>query len=327
MRAVLVKRFGPPEDLRVEDVKDPRAGDGEVLIQVHGAGINFPDILQIQGKHQFQPPFPFIPGLELAGLVTELGPGVGSFQIGDRVIALPPLGAMAEAVAVPATSVVRVPSTMDLSTAAGFAVVYGTSYYGLSQRAELRSGETLLVLGAGGGVGRAAVEIGKAMGARVIAAASTDEKLQVAAEAGADDLVNYGDGVLKDKVKELTGGAGADVIYDPVGGDLFDQATRAINWNGRLLVIGFASGRIPKYPTNLALLKGCQVIGVFWGEFTRREPDIHEQNTAELFRLHAEGQLKPLVSEVFRLEQCAQAFNRLAQREAVGKVILRVREE
>ncbi len=242
-------------------------------------------------------------------------------------MAVPHIGAMAEAIAVPAASVVRVPGTMDLLTASGFGVTYGTSYHALKQRANLREGETLLVLGASGGVGLAAVEIGVAMGARVIAAASTDEKLQVATRAGAHDLINYGDGALKEMVKELTGGAGADVIYDPVGGDLFDQATRAINWKGRLLVVGFASGSIPTYRVNLALLKGCAVIGVFWGEFARREPDLYAQNINELFQLHADGKLKPLLSEVFALEQCAEALTRLERREALGKVILRVREE
>ena len=327
MRAVLCKSFGPPEDLVIEEVDDPRPGDHEVLIETHAAGVNFPDVLQIQGKYQFRPPFPFTPGIEVAGLVKGVGNDVKIFSPGDRVLALPRHGGMAEAIAVAEHSVVHLPETMDLITASAFGVVYGTSYHALVQRADLQADETLLVLGASGGVGRAAVEIGAAMGARVIAAASSDDKLAVAAEAGARDLINYGDGVLKEKVKELTAGAGADVIYDPVGGDLFDQATRAINWKGRLLVVGFTSGRIPKYPTNLALLKGCQVVGVFWGEFLRREPEAHQKNMEALFELHGQGLLKPLVSEVFPMDRCAEALNRLGRREAVGKLVLQVRKE
>ena len=325
MRAVLCKSYGPPENLVLEEVDDLQPKEQEVLIEVHAAALNFPDTLQIAGKYQFQPPMPFTPGSEVAGKVLQTGADVQGFEPGDRVMAQVGTGGMAEQSLAAAASVRHVPESMDLLTASGFGMIYGTSYHALVQRADLQAGETLLVLGASGGVGLAAVEIGKTMGATVIAAASTDEKLQVAKDSGADHLVNYGDGELKEKVKSLTGGKGADVIYDPVGGDLFDQAVRCINWKGRLLVVGFASGRIPKYPINLALLKGCQLVGVFWGSFTKREPELHEQNTKELFLLHKEGKLKPLVTQVFALEEYAEALNVFLNRRAMGKVVLRVR--
>lgn len=326
MRAVLCPSFGPPENLLFGEVDDLSPGPDEVLIDIHAAGVNFPDLLQIQGHYQFRPPFPFTPGTEAAGTIAAVGERVTAFEPGDRVMAFTRIGGMAEAAVVPASRVWRIPESMDFRTASGFCVTYGTSYHALKQRAALQPGETLLVLGASGGVGLAAVEIGKTMGATVIAAASTDQKLRVAENAGADHLVNYGDGVLKDKVKALTDGKGADVIYDPVGGDLFDQATRAINWKGRLLVVGFASGRIPEYPVNLALLKGCQVVGVFWGAFVEREPEVNEQNIRELFELYKDARLKPLVTGAFPLEHYAEALNCLAERRAVGKMILEVRE-
>ena len=327
MRAVVCTSYGPPENLQIAAVDEPRPEPHEVLIEIYAAGINFPDTLQIQGKYQFQPPFPFTPGFEVAGKIAEVGSQVTAFKPGDRVMASTSIGGMAEAVAAPANTVWLLPDSMDLITAAGFCVTYGTSYHALKQRAALAPGESLLVLGASGGVGLAAVEIGKAMGATVIAAASTDEKLRVAENAGADHLINYADAVLKERVKEITGGSGADVIYDPVGGDMFDQATRAINWKGRLLVVGFASGRIPQYPVNLALLKGCQLVGVFWGSFLRREPEVNEQNVKELFQLYAEGKLKPLVREVYPLEQYAAALNRLVGRQSMGKVVFQVRTD
>lgn len=326
MRAVLCKSYGPPENLVLEEVDDLTPGDGEVVIDIHAAGLNFPETLQIQGKYQFQPPFPFTPGSEMAGKIRAVGKDVAGFAVGDDVMAMTGVGGMAEQVAADAGTVRKMPEGMDYKTAAGFTMIYATSHYALKQRANLLPGENLLVLGASGGVGLAAVELGKAMGARVIAAASTDEKLQVAKDAGADELVNYGDGQLKDKVKALTGGLGADVIYDPVGGDLFDQAARCINWEGRILVIGFASGTIPKYPINLCLLKSCQLVGVFWGAFSRRDPELHEANMAELFQLHAEGKIKPLVKMVYPLEEYAAALNVLANRKAVGKVIIEVRQ-
>ena len=325
MKAVLCRSFGPPENLTLEEVEDPRPRAGQVLIEVHAAGLNFPDTLMIAGKYQYQPPFPFTPGSELAGVVAEVGEGVTGLARGDRVMALTGVGAMAERVAVDASAVDHIPETMNFETAAGFGLAYGTSYHALKQRARLQPGETLLVLGASGGVGLAAVEIGKAFGSRVIAAASSDEKLQVAKEHGADELVNYSGGDLKDKVKELTRGRGADVIYDPVGGDLFDQSTRCINWKGRILVVGFASGTIPKYPTNLALLKGCELVGVFWGEFRQREPEEYRKNCDELFELFREGKVSPLVSQSFPLDQYAEALNVFSRRQAVGKIVLRMR--
>jgi len=326
MKAVLCKSYGSPENLTLEEIEDPHPAEGSVLIEVHAAGLNFPDTLQIAGKYQFQPPFPFTPGSEVAGVVVEVGAGVTCLERGDRVMAMPGIGGMAERVVVEVSSVDQIPDAMDFETAAGFGMIYGTSYHALKQRAQLQPNETLLVLGASGGVGLAAIQIGKVFGARVIAAASTDEKLEVAKQHGADELVNYGSGDLKNKVKELTGGKGADVIYDPVGGDLFDQCARCINWKGRLLVVGFASGKIPKYPTNLALLKGCQLVGVFWGDFRNREPEIYRQNCDELFELFGQGKVKPLISQVLPLDQYAEALNLFANRQAVGKIALRVRE-
>lgn len=327
MKAVVCESYGPPENLEFKEVDDPSPGSGDVLIDVYAAGLNFPDTLQIEGKYQFQPPFPFTPGSEVAGIVAEVGDKVTRVKPGDRVLAMPGIGGMAERVVAAEDMVEKIPDSMDMRAASGFAMVYGTSYHALKQRANLQAGETLLVLGASGGVGLAAIEIGKAFGARVIAAASTDEKLQVAKNAGADELINYSDGALKDKVKALTGGAGADVIYDPVGGDMFDQATRCINWKGRLLVVGFASGRIPQMPANLALLKGSSVVGVFWGSFRGREPEVHAQNCKELMEMYEAGKLKPLVKDCFPLAQYADALNVFIERKAVGKVVLEARAE
>jgi NADPH2:quinone reductase len=325
MKAVVCKSYGPPENLTLEEVADPTPVRGQVLIDVYAAGLNFPDVLQIAGKYQFQPPFPFTPGSELAGIVMETGMGVSGVKPGDRVMALTGIGALAERAVVDASSVDVIPDAMDFNIAAALGLAYGTSYHALAQRARLQPGENLLVLGASGGVGLAAVEIGKAFGARVIAGASTDQKLQIAKEHGADVLVNYSQGSLKEKIKELTGGKGADVIFDPVGGELFDQCARCINWNGRLLVVGFASGTIPKYPVNLALLKGCQIVGVFWGDFRQREPETYRENCQALFELFREGKIKPLISQAFPLERYADALNVFVNRQAVGKIVLRIR--
>ncbi|MEX5344038.1 NADPH:quinone oxidoreductase family protein, partial [Pseudomonas sp. I2] len=256
MKAVLCKTLGPARDLALEEVASPEPKRNEVLLDVRAAGVNFPDTLIIEGKYQFQPPLPFSPGGEAAGVVAAVGEKAGAFKVGDRVMALTGWGAFAEQVAVPFYNVLPIPEGMDFTTAAAFGMTYGTSMHALKQRGQLKAGETLLVLGASGGVGLAAVEIGKAMGARVIAAASSAEKLAVAKAAGADELIDYGQASLKDEIKRLTGGQGVDVIYDPVGGELFDQAVRGLAWNGRLLVVGFASGTIPHLPVNLALLKG-----------------------------------------------------------------------
>ena len=325
MKAVLCKAFGPAETLVLEEIASPEAKKNEVLLQVHAAGVNFPDTLIIEGKYQFKPPFPFSPGGEAAGVVTAVGEKVSHLKVGDRVMALTGWGSFAEEVAVPGYNVMPIPPSMDFASAAAFGMTYGTSMHALKQRANLQPGETLLVLGASGGVGLAAVEIGKAMGAKVIAAASSAEKLEVAKAAGADELINYSESNLKDEVKRLTGGQGADVIYDPVGGDLFDAAIRSIAWNGRLLVVGFASGRIPELPVNLTLLKGAAVVGVFWGAFAQRQPQDNAANFQQLFAWHAEGKLKPLVSQTFPLAQAAEAINTLGQRKAVGKVVVTVR--
>ncbi|MNF62301.1 Quinone oxidoreductase 1 [compost metagenome] len=309
----------------LEEVASPEPKKNEILIDVHAAAVNFPDTLIIEGKYQFKPPFPFSPGGEAAGVVAAVGEKVSHLKPGDRVMALTGWGSFAEQVAAPAYNVMPIPKGIDFNSAAAFGMTYGTSMHALKQRANLQPGETLLVLGASGGVGLAAVEIGKAMGARVIAAASSAEKLEVAKAAGADALINYSEESLKDRVKELTNGQGADVIYDPVGGDLFDAAMRSINWNGRLLVVGFASGRIPELPVNLALLKGASVVGVFWGSFAQRQPQDNLANFQQLFAWYAEGKLKPLVSQTFPLERAADAINALATRQAVGKVVVEVR--
>jgi NADPH2:quinone reductase len=289
--------------------------------------LNFPDGLQIQGKYQFQPPMPFTPGSEVGGVITSVGAGIQGFAVGDRVMATPGIGGLAEQVAVKADGLRKIPDSMDFKTAAGFAMIYTTSYYALKQRAQLQTGETLLVLGASGGVGLAAVELGKLMGAKVIAAASSDEKLDFVNRLNPDALLNYGDGELKERVKELTGGTGADVIYDPVGGDLFDQSCRCINWNGRLLVVGFASGRIPEYKANLALLKGSSMVGVFLGRFRKEEPAEYEKNFAELLDMYDAGKLKPIVTESFTMTDFVDAFNVFTERKVMGKVTLEINKE
>jgi len=327
MKAVLCKTLGPPEDLVLEEVADPVAGDNEALVEVFAASLNFPDGLQIQGKYQFQPPLPFTPGSEVGGIIKAIGSGLKGFKVGDRVMATPGLGGLAEQVIVKAEGLRKIPDSMDFKTAAGFAMVYTTSYYALKQRAQLQPGETLLVLGASGGVGLAAVELGKLMGARIIAAASSDEKLDFVKHLNPDDVINYSVDELKEKVKMLTAGRGADVIYDPVGGDLFDQCCRCINWNGRLLVIGFTSGRIPEYKANLALLKGSSMVGVFLGRFRKEEPLEYEKNFQELLRLYDEGKLSPIVTESFPIEDFVAAFNVFTERKVMGKVTLEIKAE
>ena len=327
MKAVVCSSYGPPENLTLEDISDPVASQNEAVVEVYAASLNFPDGLQIKGKYQFQPPMPFTPGSEVGGVIKSLGAGLKGFKIGDRVMATPGLGGLAEQVVVKSEALRKIPQNMDFKTAASFAMVYTTSYYALKQRANLQAGETLLVLGASGGVGLAAVELGKLMGAHVIAAASSDEKLEFIKQLQPDELLNYSDGEVKEKVKELTHGRGADVIYDPVGGELFDQCCRCINWNGRLLVIGFASGKIPEYKANLALLKGSSMVGVFLGRFKKEEPDVYEKNFAELLEMHAQGKLKPLVTQSFTLEDYVAAFNVFTERRVMGKVILAIKPE
>lgn len=327
MKALLCKSYGPPENLTLEEVDDPVAGDNEAVVEVHAASLNFPDTLQIQGKYQFQPPMPFTPGSEVGGVIKSVGPGLEGFAAGDRVMATPGIGGMAEQVVCKAESLRKIPDTMDYKTAAGFAMIYTTSYYALKQRAQLKAGETLLVLGASGGVGLAAVELGKLMGARVIAAASSDEKLAFVEQFKPDATINYGDGELKEKVKALTNDRGADVIYDPVGGDLFDQCCRCINWNGRLLVVGFTSGRIPEYKANLALLKGSSMVGVFLGRFRKEEPQEYEKNFQELLEMYDQGKLHPVVTQSFAAEDFVSAFKVFSERRVMGKVTLQFNAE
>lgn len=322
MKAILCKEFGTADKLVLEEIADPTAGKDEVVVDIKAAGINFPDTLIIAGLYQFKPPFPFTPGGEAAGVVSALGEGVTDFQVGDRVIASMLVGGFAEKVAVPAMMLTKIPDEMEYNTAAGFTVTYATSYHALKDRGQLKAGETLLVLGAAGGVGLAAVELGKAMGARVIAAASSAEKLGVCKTAGADELINYSDENLKDRVKELTGGKGADVIYDPVGGELSEQALRAIAINGRFLVVGFAAGDIPKIPLNLTLLKQCQIVGVFWGAWARADRQAHDDNFSELLDMFKDGKVKPLVSQTFPLVDYKDAYACLTERRAKGKVVL-----
>ncbi|HEN8800188.1 NADPH:quinone oxidoreductase family protein [Pseudomonas sp. CM25] len=325
MKAVLCKTLGPARDLTLEEVASPVPKKNEILLDVQAAGVNFPDTLIIEGKYQFQPQLPFSPGGEAAGVVAAVGEKAGAFKVGDRVMALTGWGAFAEQVAVPFYNVLPIPESMDFTTAAAFGMTYGTSMHALRQRARLQAGETLLVMGASGGVGLAAVEIGKAMGARVIAAASSAEKLAVAKAAGADELIDYSQASLREELKRLTGGQGVDVIYDPVGGELFEQAVRGLAWNGRLLVVGFASGSIPQLAANLVLLKGAAVVGVFWGAFAQRQPEDNAANFRQLFAWHAEGKLKPLVSQTYPLAEAGAAIEQLGQRRAVGKLVVLAR--
>jgi NADPH2:quinone reductase len=327
MKAIVCHSYGPPENLALEEVADPIPGENQAVVEVFAASLNFPDTLQIQGKYQFQPPMPFIPGSEVGGVVNSIGPGLKDFQPGDRVMATPSIGGLAEKVTVDRAGLRKIPDNMDFKTAASFAMVYTTSYHALKQRARLQPGETLLVLGASGGVGLTAVELGKLMGARVIAAASSDEKLDFVRRFKPDHTINYADGELKEKVMELTDGRGADVIYDPVGGDLFDQCTRCINWNGRLLVVGFTSGRIPEYKANLALLKGASMVGVFLGRFRKEEPEAYEQNFQELLDLFAAGRIQPVVTQAFPMQEFVSAFNVFSERKVMGKVVLEIRAE
>jgi NADPH2:quinone reductase len=322
MRAVLCKAWGAPEDLVVEQVAAPVPGEGEVRIRVAAAGVNFADTLIIAGKYQARPDFPFSPGLEVAGTVIECGPGVARLAPGDRVMAAIDAGGFAEEAVARAGDVHRIPEAMDFTTAAGFPVAYGTGYGALSWRAGLQSGETLLVLGAAGGAGLTAVECGKAMGARVIAAAGGAAKLAVAREHGADETIDYRSEDLRERVKALTGGAGCDVIYDPVGGDAFDTALRCIAWEGRIVVIGFASGRIPQIPANILLVKNCSAVGYFWGSYRRHDPARVRAGFERLLAWYEEGRLRPLVSAHFPLEGVAGALRSLMERRSTGKVVL-----
>jgi NADPH2:quinone reductase len=323
MKALVCKELGLADKLElIEDWPAPEVGEHDVLIQVKAAGLNFPDVLIIQGKYQIQPELPFIPGGECSGVVTAVGDKVTRFKVGDKVISMGASGAFCEQIAVHEMGAFPMPEGLSFEQAAGISITYFTSYYALKQRANIQPGETLLVLGAAGGVGTTAIELGKLMGARVIAAASSDEKLALCKQLGADELINYSTTDLKDAIKELTDGKGVDVVYDPVGGDYAEPAIRGMAWNGRYLVIGFASGPIPKIPLNLALLKGCAIVGVFWGRFSGEEPQLNLQNIEELWELFAAGKIAPVVTDSFSVTDYEQAFNCLIERRARGKVIM-----
>ena len=332
MKALQCVELAGPEKLVFSEVDDPKPGSGQVLLEIKAASVNFPDVLMIQGLYQNQPPMPFIPGAECSGVISEIGEGVDSCSVGDHVFVMAGTGCFAEKLVVDAASVTLIPKAMDFPVAAALPMTYGTSLYSLKQRANLQPGETLLVLGAAGGVGLSAVEIGKAMGARVIAAASSEEKIKICLEHVADEAFVYPSGnldreqqkELSNKIKELTGGLGANVVYDPVGGSFSEPALRAMAWEGRFLVIGFAAGEIPKLPLNLALLKNCQIVGVFWGAWTLMFPAEHEKNLQELFDLHADGKINPEISDRFSLEESAAAIAHLKDRKAKGKVIIDV---
>lgn len=322
MKAVLCKSWGLPDTLVVEELPDVVPSPGEVAIDVQAAGVNFPDVLVIQNKYQFKPELPFTPGSELAGVVRSVGEGVSQFKPGDKVLAFVSQGAFAQQIAVPAKMLMPMPPGLDFDTAAAVTLTYGTSHHAVVDRAQLKAGETMLVLGAAGGVGLAAIEIGKALGARVIAAASSDEKLVVCKQHGADATINYSTQDLREAVKEATGGKGPDVIYDPVGGIYAEPAFRSIAWRGRYLVIGFANGEIPKLPLNLPLLKGASIVGVFWGEFAKREPKANLAAIRELMTWMAEGKIKPHISGRYALVDTPRALNDMAARKVTGKVVI-----
>lgn len=322
MRAIVVARNMEPRDLEVREVEEPKVGPGMLGIEVRAAGCNFFDILLVRGQYQMKPPFPFTPGAELAGIVYEVGEGVSGFAVGDRVLAPVPLGAFAERAAVPSAAAHRMPAAMSFEEGAAFPIVYPTSYAGLVYRANLRAGENLLVHAAAGGVGIAAVQIGKALGARVIATAGGAEKLEIARAAGADVLIDYRTGTWAEQVKEATGGRGADVIYDSVGGDVFDASLKCIAWNGRLLVIGFAGGRIPEVKANRILLKNIAVVGLHWGAYASHEPARVGETFAALFRLYEEGGIRPVICRSFRLRELPAALEALGSRRTHGKVVI-----
>ncbi|MEM1173910.1 MAG: NADPH:quinone oxidoreductase family protein [Pseudomonadota bacterium] len=325
MRALVCKTYGPPDSLVIEELDSPEPGEGQIRVDVHAAGVNFPDVLMIAGQYQDKTPPPFVPGNEASGIISAIGSGVTRFSVGDRVIVMPRGGAFAtECLAGEALSM-PLPDGLSFEHGAGFSVTYGTSYHALKQSAELRPGETVLVLGAAGGVGITAVEIAKAMGATVIAAASTDEKLEFAKQAGADHVINYSSEPLKDAAKSLTDGKGVDVVYDPVGGELAEQAYRSLGWHGRYLVVGFAAGDIPKFPINIALLKEASIIGVWWGTWAAKNPKLQVQNVLEMAAMMQAGKLKPRITEVYPMDEFKSAFAAITERRALGKVVLTMR--
>ena len=325
MKAIVCNEWCKPEDLKVSEIKNPTLDDNSVRVEIYASGVNFPDVLIVQGKYQYKPPFPFSPGSEVAGIISEIGKNVRNLKVGDRVMAVTGHGAFAEEICVPEHKITLVPENMDFITAASMSLTYGTSSYALFQRANIKENDVVLIHGATGGVGITAIEISKAVGAKVIATASTDEKLKIAKEYGADYCINYSQNEFKDKVKEYTNGKGANIIYDPVGGDVFNQSLRCIAWNGIILVIGFASGTIASAPTNLPLLKNCSIVGVFWGAWREREPNGHNVNMEKILKWWKENKVKPKVSKVFNLEDTKYALQALINREVIGKAVIKVR--
>ncbi|WP_421980063.1 NADPH:quinone oxidoreductase family protein [Roseibium sp.] len=325
MKACLCKSFGPASSLVIEQIDEPVAGPGEVVVRVEACALNFFDTLIIQGRYQFKPEFPFSPSAEFAGIVDAVGPGVTDVAAGERVMGYMKWGAAREKVLVRSADVIRIPDGVSFEVAAGLAVTYGTTLHAYKDRADLQPGETVAVLGASGGVGQAAVEIASVMGAKVIACASSEDKLAFARSLGADLTIDYSKEPLKERLKEFTGGTGADVVYDPVGGTHSEQALRATAWEGRFLVIGFAAGDIPKIPLNIVMLKGVDVLGVFWGAAVERDPEGHRNNMTRLLDWVQEGRLKPHVHAVYPLEEIAVALDEIAARKVRGKVILKPR--
>jgi NADPH2:quinone reductase len=333
MKAWVCKQWGPPETLTFEDVTLPAPTGTGVHIRIHSASVNFPDVLIIEGKYQIKPPFPFTPGVEGAGVVTAVGPDVKSLKVGDRVLAASiginnsrASGAFAEEMLTDELTTFKMPDSMSFDDGASFMTTYGTSHHALFHRGHLKHGETLLVLGAGGGVGLTAVELGKLVGAKIIAAAGSDEKLAVAQRYGADHLINYSRESIKDRVKAITGDRGADVIYDPVGGDAFDQAMRCVAWEGRILIIGFASGRIAQAATNLLLLKEASAVGVVWGPLTSRDPRRYRAGVEDLIKQYAAGKLKPYISHRFPLAEAPKAMQAMLERKQTGKIVVKIRD-
>ena len=328
MKAYVCREFGPIESHKVEEIDDPIVGPGQVIVDVKAAGIAFPDVLIVQGLYQFKPPFPFVPGGEIAGIVSSVGEGVSKWKEGDRIIGTTGFAGLAEKALYYEHQLMPLPKSMDFKTGAVFPLNYGTTFHALKQRANIQPGESLLVLGAAGGIGITAIHLGKAMGAKVIAAASSEEKLELCKNEGADETILYQkenmdrntQKAFSETIKEVSNG-GVDVIYDIVGGDYAEPSLRAINWKGRYLVIGFTAS-IPQIPLNLALLKGCQIVGVFWGHFTGVEADLNSKNFEDLFELHAQGKIKPFISEIFSIEETAKAIKLLEDRKVLGKVVV-----
>lgn len=322
MKALICSQYGPPENLRVQDMPDPQPAAGEVVVRVRAAGVNFPDALIVQNLYQFKPTPPFSPGGEAAGEVLAVGAGVSRFKVGDKVIALTIWGGFAEQVLAKEDQLFPMPQGLSFEVAGSLLLTYGTCIHALRDRAGLQPGQTVLILGAAGGIGIAAIELAKALGARVIAAASSAEKLATCRAKGADEVINYREQNLRDEIKRITGGKGVDVVLDPVGGDYAEQALRSMAWRGRYLVVGFTDGQIPRLPLNLVLLKGCAIVGVFWGDFVAREPQAAQTDLQDLVAMLARGQIQPLISARYSLQDASKAILELSQRRAQGKLIV-----